>query len=100
VTDDDCLHSVTSVRADNLGACYEAKLTAAGPSGVKEAPPKPSRGSRVGRTQDDENALAAPQSADCGSARGADVASDDEIDGPDHCVCPARAGSSANVSAA
>lgn len=93
MTDNDCLHSVDSVDADNFGACHDAKLTAVGTRGLEEAPPKTSCDSRVGSTQDDENTLAALQSADSGSARGAAIARDDEVDGPDHGVRLAAAGS-------
>src|SRR5881394_1642355 len=54
----------TSSHADNLGTCDEPELTAAGTHGCTEGSPKASRCSRVGRTQDDENALAALQGAD------------------------------------
>ena len=93
MTDDDCLHSVDSVHADNFGTCHDPELTAVGTRSLRTVPPKPSRCSRVGRTQDDENALAALQSDDSGSARGAAVAGDDEIDRSDHCVRLGGAGS-------
>lgn len=93
MTHDDGLDSVDSVHADNLGACDDAKLTAVGIRDSKQNPPKTSRYSRVGRTQDDENTLAAPKSADSGRARGAGGAGYDEIDGPDHFVRLAGAGS-------
>ena len=84
MTDDDGLHSIDSVRADNLGTCHDHKLTAVSRPGFEEAPPKTPRYPGVGRTQDDEHAPAAPQSADSGSAPGTGVAGDDEIDAPDH----------------
>lgn len=93
VTDDDCLHSVDSVGADNFGTGDDPQVTTVGTRRSEEAPPKPSRGSFVGRTQDDENAVAALESADRGSAPGAAVAGDDEVDGRDHCVRLAGAGS-------
>ena len=93
MTDDDCLHSVDSVRADHLGTCHDPKLAAVRARALKEAPAKTSRFSRIGRMQDDENALAALQSGDSRGARGAGVAGDDEIDGPGHCVRLAGGGS-------
>jgi len=93
VADEDGLHGIDSVHADHLGICHDRQLTAGGRRGLAEASPKPSRHSRVGRTQDDENALAALQSADSRSARAAAAAGDDEIDGSDHCVRLAGAGS-------
>jgi len=93
VTDDDGLHGIDAVHAHNLGIRHDLEPTAVGTRRCKEAPPKTSRASRVGRMQDDENALAALQSADSGSARGAGVPGDDEIDGPDHCVRLAESGS-------
>ena len=57
------------------------------PLGFAEASLKPPRYSRVGRPQDDDNALAAPESADGGNAYGAGTTGDDEIDGSHHCVC-------------
>jgi len=86
VTDDDCLHSVDSVHADNLGTGDDPELTAAGTHGFNEGSPKASGCSRVGRTQDNEDALAALQRADSSRARGAAVARDDQVDRPDHCV--------------
>ena len=86
MTNDDCLHSADSVRADNLRTCHDPKLAPVCTRGIKEAPSKASRGSRVGRTQDDENALAALESADGGRAHGAAVARNDNVDHPDHCV--------------
>jgi hypothetical protein len=94
MTDDDCLHSVDSVHADNLGTYQDTQLTAPGPYRSTKGSSKASRRSRVGRTQDDKNALASPQSDDSGSARSAGVAGgNDEIDGPIHCVRPAGGGS-------
>ena len=86
MADDNCLNSVDAVRASNLGACDDGKLTAVRTSGSQPSPPKSSRPPRVGGTQDDENALTALQGVDSGSARGAAVAGDDEIDRSDHCV--------------
>ena len=93
MTDDDGLHSVDSVHTDNLGTCDDAKLTAVGIRESKQNPPKTSRYSRVGRTQDDENTLAAPKSADGGRTRAGFGAGYDEIDSPDHSVRPAGADS-------
>ncbi|SRR6476661_1865980 len=92
MTDDDRLHAVDSVRANNLGTCHHAQLIAIGTRGFKEARPKTSCDSRIDRTQDDENAIAALQSPDSHPARGAAVAGDDDIDGPDHCVLLPGAG--------
>lgn len=75
-TDDHCLHSVDSVHADNLGTCHGAELTAVRTGSSQEGPPKTSHYSRVGRKQDDENALAALQRRDSGSARGGGIAGD------------------------
>jgi len=86
VADDDCLHSVDSVGADNLGTRHDTELTAVDTRGFEKAPPKTLRDSGVGRTQDDENALAALESADGGRAHGAAVARNDNVDHPDHCV--------------
>ena len=93
MTDDDGLHPVDSVRADHLCIRHGPQLAAVGTRGFKEAPPKTSRYLRVGRTEDHENALPALQSTGHGSARGAAAAGNDEIDGPDHCVRLAGAGS-------
>ena len=86
MTDDDCLHSVDSVHADNLGTCQDSELTAPGPYGSTKNSSKASRRSRVGRTQDDKNALASPQRADRSRAHRAAIARDDKIDRPVHCV--------------
>ncbi|MGE3885163.1 MAG: hypothetical protein AB7H81_01915 [Vicinamibacterales bacterium] len=93
MTNDYCFHSGDSVHADNQTTCDDAKLTAVGIRGSQEDPPKTSRYSHVGRAQDDENTLAAPQSADSGGARGVTVAGDHEIDGSVHCERLAGAGS-------
>ena len=58
VTNDDCLHSLDPVHADDFGACHDPELTASRHAAVlRRHSPKASRCSRVGRTQDDENAL-------------------------------------------
>ena len=93
MTDDDRLHAVDAVRANNLGTRHDTELTAVDTRGFEKAPPKTLRDSGVGRTQDDENALAALQSGDSGRVRGAGGGGDDEIDGPDHGVCLIGAGS-------
>ena len=58
MTDKHCLDCIDPVHADHLGTCHHAKLT-----GVRahssQTSPKSARDVRVGRTQDDENALAA-----------------------------------------
>jgi hypothetical protein len=84
VTDDDGLHSVEPVGADNIGTPDHRQPTAVGTRRVEQAPPKASRDSRLGRAEDDENALAAPQSIDRGRSSGAAIARDDEIDGLSH----------------
>ena len=86
MTQDDCFNRADSVHADDLAACHDPKLAAASGRGTKEMPPKPPRYSRVGRTYDEKNAVAALQRFDSGSARGAAVAGDDEIDRSDHLV--------------
>lgn len=86
MTDDDGLHSVDSVRADNLCTYRDPELTAVGAGAVQDIPPEPPRSPRIGRTQDDENAVAALQSTDSGGARGAAIAGDNEIDRSDHGV--------------
>src|SRR3954454_25050846 len=86
VTNDDGLHSVDSVQADNFGACDDPDPTAAGTNGATNGSLKESRCSRVGRTQDDETPLAALQGVGGGHAYGAAVTRDDQVDRADHCV--------------
>ena len=93
MTDDDRLNCIDSVRTNDLGTCDDPELTGIPTLGFAEASPKPPRHSRVGRTQDDENALAAPESAGGGNAYGAGTTGDDEIDGSHHCVRLSGAGS-------
>ena len=81
MTDNHGLHSIDSVRADDLGTGQDTELRRFGRRGVNEAPPQPSCGARVGRTQDEEHALAALQSADRSSARAAVGASDEKGEG-------------------
>jgi len=83
-TEDDCLHPVDSVHADDFCPCDDAELITIGPRGLEKVPAKTSRSSRVIRMQDDQNALAALESADGSGASGSSVAGDDEIDGHDH----------------
>jgi hypothetical protein len=75
-----------SVRTDDLGTCNDPKLTGIPSLPFANASPNSSRCSRVGRTQHDENALAAAESAGGGHACGDAITGDDEIDGSHHCV--------------
>jgi hypothetical protein len=93
VANDDGLHVVKPVDADNLGTCDDHKPTAAGTGSLQKAPPKTPRDAGVGRTQDDENALDALQRDNSGRARGAGIVGDDDIDGSAHCVRLAITGS-------
>ena len=81
MTYDDGLHRVDSVHADDFAASDDPELTDVRSRRVADASPQPSPGSRVAITQHDENAAAVLQSVDDGSACGAAVAGDDEIDG-------------------
>lgn len=78
MTDDDSVH------ADDFGTRDHPELTGVRASRLAQASPKTARYSPVGRTQDDENALAALQSADSGRARGLAIVADDQIDGAGH----------------
>lgn len=92
VPDDDCFNALDAIHADDLGPSHHRHLPGIGTCRLAEASPKACRHSRVGGTQDDENASATLQSVDSGSARGAAVAGNDEIDCSDHCVGLAGAG--------
>lgn len=91
VTDEDCLHSVDSVHADNLGTGDDSELTGSFTLSFAEATPKLPRESCVGGAQDYENVVASLQSAEGGSARG--VAGDDKIHGSGHGIGLAGAAS-------
>lgn len=92
MTNDYCFHSRDAVHADNQATCDDAKLTAVGIRASQKNPPKTSRSSHVAGAQDDEDTLAAPQSADSGGAPGNTVAGDHEIGGSVHCERLAGAG--------
>ena len=86
MTDDDCLHGIDSVDADDIGTRHHAELTGVRARRLAQASPKSLRLPRIARTQDDEHSSAAPEGIDRRSARGPAIAADDEIDGSGHCV--------------
>ena len=86
MTDDDCLHCINSVHADDFGIRHHPKLTGVRARRLAQGSPKSLRLSRIVRTQDDENPSAAPEGIDSCSARGSAIAADDEIDGSGHGV--------------
>ena len=92
MTDDDCLHCIDSVHADDFGTRHHPKLTGVRARRLAQASPKSLRLSRIARTQDDENSSAAPEGVDSRGARGPAIAADDEIDGSGHCADLAAAG--------
>jgi hypothetical protein len=77
VTDDDGLHAVDSVHADDFCVRHHRQLIPGGSAQASQA----SHHSRTDRTQDNEHTLAAPQSINGCSDGGSLVASDNEIDG-------------------
>ena len=95
MTDDDGLHCIDSVHADDFGTRHHPKLTTVRARRLAQASPKSLRLSRIARTQDDENSSAAPEGIDRRSARGRAIAADDEIDGSGHRVDLVAAGSPA-----
>ena len=92
MTDDDRLHAIDSVHADDLGVRHHRKLAVVSVRGSAEASAKALHHSRVARTQHDEHAQAAPHSVDSRSECGSVVTGDDEIDGSGHRVAVAVAG--------
>lgn len=90
--DDDRLHGVDAVHADDFGARHHPEAAGRRASRLAQASPKSLRLSRIAGPQDDENASAAAEGIDSRSARGPAVAADDEIDGSGHCVDLAAAG--------
>ena len=92
MTDDDCLHSIDSVHADDFGTRHHPKPTGVRTHRLAKASPKPSRLSRVAGTQDDENASAVPEGIDSRSACAPAITADYEIDSSGHCVDFAAAG--------
>jgi hypothetical protein len=77
VTDDDCLHRIDSVHADDFGIRHHRHLTMRGSAEASNA----WHDSRVARTQHDEHMLAAPHSVPRRSECGFLVTGYDEIDG-------------------
>ncbi len=92
MTDDDGLHGIDSVHADDFGTRHHRELTKSRVRGLAQACPESLRLSRIARTQDDEHPSAAPEGIDSRGARGPATAADDEIDGSGHCVDVAAAG--------
>jgi len=92
MTDDDRLHGIDSVHADDVGTRHHPELTGVRARRPAQASPKSLRLLRIPRTQDDENSSAAPEGGDSRRARGPAIATDDEIDGSRHCVNLAAAG--------
>jgi len=85
MTDDDCLHCLDSVHADDFGIRYHRKVTGVRSRRLADASPKPLRLPRIAGTQDDKHASAAPEDVDGRSACVPSIAADDEIDGSGHC---------------
>jgi len=92
MTDDDRLHCIDSVHADDFGTRHHLQLTGVRARRLAQPSPKSLRLSCIARTQDDKNASAAPKGLDRRSARGPAIAADDEIDGSGHRVDLAAAG--------
>jgi hypothetical protein len=92
MTDDDRLHCLDAVHADDFGTRHHPQLTGVRARRLAQESPKSLRLSRIARTQDDEHSCAAPEGIDSRSARGPAIAADDEIDGSGHCVDRAAAG--------
>src|SRR5262245_8187868 len=92
MTDEDGLDRIDSVHADHLGIDDHRQSTGVHARALPKRSPKSSRDSRVGRTQDEENAAAAPEGIDSRRACGRTIAADDEIHGSSHRVDPVAAG--------
>jgi hypothetical protein len=92
MSDDDCLHCIDSVHADDLGTRHHPELTGVRARRLAQASPKSSCLSRIAGTHDDENSSAAPEGIDRRSACAPAIAADDEIDGSAHCVGLSEAG--------
>ena len=92
MTDDDCLHCIDSVHADDFGIRHHPELTGVRSRRLAQPSPKSLRLSRIARTQDDEHSSAVTEGIDSRRARGGAIAADDEVDGSIHCVDLTAAG--------
>lgn len=86
MADDDGLHTIDSVHADDFGSRHHRDQTGFRARGLTQASPQASPDSRVARPQDDEHVPAALQSGGSGSERAATATGNDEIAGSDHRV--------------
>ena len=93
MTDDDRLHGIDAIGADDLGICHDPNPAGGCPRSVPEPYAEPPRNTHVAGTQYNENTLTTLQGAENGNARGVAVSGDDKIHGPHHSVRVAETGS-------
>ena len=84
VADHDCLHTIDSVHADDVGVRHHRKLTTVCVRGPAETSANALHRSRIAGTQHDEHTAAAPHGVDSRGDRGSAATGHDEVDGSRH----------------